>query len=250
MISKEELKRIARETGLSLYQQEKDYLLKLFLYYYYKRFSDAVFKGGTCLKYILGIPRFSEDLDFNVKKPKQVKEQIRTVIGNIGKLGIASYFIKEEMFSDAYTCEIGFHGPLWAGTPQTQNKFRIDAGYRTGTLQKTEWKLVKSEYPETGASFLVLTMAMEEMMAEKLIALQQRHKGRDLYDIWFLKNSGVTINTQLLHKKKEKEGIQGHTITLPTKQEYERDLSRLTTRVIPYEQAKKEIEKMLEDATK
>lgn len=245
MISKEELQKIAMETGLALYQQEKDYLLKLFLFYYYRQFSNAIFKGGTCLKYLLGIPRFSEDLDFNVRKQKQFKEQVHAVLAHISRLGISSYFIKEELFPDAYTCEIGFHGPLWTGTPQTQNKFRIDAGYRMGTLQKPEWKLAKSEYPETGPSFLVLAMAMEEMMAEKIIALQQRRKGRDLYDLWFLKNAGVTLNKKLLQKKKKKEGIQDSGITLPTKQEYERDLSRLTTRIIPYGQVRKEIEELI-----
>jgi predicted nucleotidyltransferase component of viral defense system len=134
MISKEQLNKIAQKTELGLYQQEKEYLLKLFLYFYYKRYQDAVFKGGTCLKFLFGLDRFSEDLDFNIKNSTKFKRQIRTVMKDISGLGINNYFLKEESFEDSYTCEIGFEGPLYKGTKQTQNKFRLDAGYRAGTF--------------------------------------------------------------------------------------------------------------------
>jgi hypothetical protein len=45
LISREQLRDISRRTGLSLYQQEKDYFLKLFLHGYFNRYEDAVFKG-------------------------------------------------------------------------------------------------------------------------------------------------------------------------------------------------------------
>src|SRR3990167_3899012 len=116
MISKEQLNKIANKTGLSLYQQEKDYLLKLFLYFYYKRYQDAIFKGGTCLKYLFGLNRFSEDLDFNIKSPSIMKAQVRAILKEIADVGVESFFIKEETFRESYTCEIGFKGPLFSGT--------------------------------------------------------------------------------------------------------------------------------------
>ncbi len=244
MISKEQLLGIAQQTGWALYQQEKDYMLKLFLYFYYKKFGEAVFKSGTCLKYQLGIPRFSEDLDFNIQKPLIFKEQVKQVLADWTAIGLKSYFMKEELFADAYTCEIGVEGPLFTGTKQTQNKFRIDAGYRTGTLLKPEWKLIKSEYPETEDQFLVLSMALPEILVEKVLALSHRRKGRDLYDIWFMKNAGVVLDKGLLKKKFRREKKK-MTITIPTKQEYERDISRLALKVIPYKQVKKEVEELL-----
>ena len=245
MINKEQLQSIAQQSGLPLYQQEKEYLLKLFLYYYYKRFQDAIFKGGTCLKYLLGIPRFSEDLDFNIIKPTLFKEQVRKVLEDFQKVAISCFFLKEELFEDAYTCELGFYGPLYQGSAQTQNKFRLDAGYRAGTILKPQWKLVKSEYPETEANFLVLTMDIEEMLVEKILALGQRAKGRDIYDIWFLSNAGVVLNKTLFKKKMAKEKIK-RVGNMPSQQEYERDMSRLTSRVVPYYQIKKEVEKLLQ----
>ncbi len=247
MISKEQLNNIAQKTGLDLYQQEKDYMLKLFLYLYYKNYEDAIFKGGTCLKYILGLQRFSEDIDFNIKNPKKFKEQVKKVIDKINQFGIKAYFIKEKIFDESYTCEIGFHGPLYKGSSQTQNKFRIDAGYREGTVIKPEWNMIKSEYPETEDSFLVLNMSLEEIFVEKIIALMTRKKGRDLYDLWFLIKTGVKLNKQLLKTKSEKIDITNLDFKIIiTKKEYERDISRLTNRIIPYEDIKKEIVRLLE----
>ena len=246
MISKEQLQDLASKTGLPLYQQEKDYFLKLFLYFYYKRFKDAVFKGGTCLKYLLGVPRFSEDLDFTILKPKKFKEQVEFILKDFQKLAITCFFLKEEVFEDSYTCELGFHGPLYRGSPQTQNKFRIDAGYRTGILRKPQWELIKSEYPETEENFLALVMDREEIMAEKVMALSHRTKGRDIFDLWFLSHARIALDTQLLREKMKKEKLRNLTFNLPSKQEYERDMSRLTSRVISYEQVKKEVEKLLE----
>jgi Uncharacterized conserved protein len=77
VISIQQLRRIGQKTGLNPYQQEKDYLLKLFLYSYFKKFDDAVFKGGTCIKYLFGLDRFSEDLDFNIIiSPEKFREQV------------------------------------------------------------------------------------------------------------------------------------------------------------------------------
>ena len=249
MISKEQLVKLTKNSNLHLYQQEKEYLLKLFLYFYYKRYQDAVFKGGTCLKFIVGINRFSEDLDFNIKNPTMFKKQVRGVMKDISGLGINTYFLKEEMFEDSYTCEIGFEGPLYRGSKQTQNKFRLDAGYRTETFQKPEWKIIKSEYPETEKNFLVLMMNLEEILVEKVIALTQRKKGRDLYDLWFLINAGVKLNKSVLSKKLKKEKVVIDFKKIVSKKEYERDMSKLTTRVISYEQVKKDVLKFIQNTT-
>lgn len=247
MISKEELNRIASRTWLNLYQQEKDYVLKLFLYFYYKKYDDAVFKGGTCLKYLLGIDRFSEDLNFNIKKVEEFKEQVHTTMQRIKELGINHHFIKEEIFTDSYACTIGVEGPLFAGTAQTQNRFQIDAGYRTGTLEKPEWKIIKSEYPETTQNIMAVIMKVQEILAEKVTALVNRKKGRDLYDIWFMFNANIKLDKNLLKKKAQKEKVTLDFSKICSQQEYERDMSKLTDRVIPYEQVKKEVLQFLRE---
>lgn len=245
MISREQLVEIGKKTGLHLYQQEKDYLLKLFLYSYFRLFDGAVFKGGTCIKYLFGLDRFSEDLDFNLSvSPTEFEQQVRRTLKEMNLIGIVSYFVKRELFEDAYTCVIGFQGPLYAGTKQTRNRFRIDAGKRTGTLKAPEWKLIASEYPETREHFLVYVMNEQEMLTEKICSLLERHKGRDLYDVWFLLKKGVKIDKELLFKKKKTRIL---SLDMPTQQEYERDVEKLTNRIIPYAQVKKDVIQRLKD---
>lgn len=240
MISIQELRKIAKISELNIYQQEKDYLLKLFLYFYYKTFEDAVFKGGTCIKYLYGLPRFSEDLDFNITiSPETFQKQINSTIKKIDLIGLKPYFLKEEKFEDAYACEIGFHGPLYQGTEQTRNKIRIDAGKRIGTIKEPAWKIIPSEYPETKENFLVKTMNEEEILIEKIISLIERNKGRDLYDTWFLLEKGIKINKKLFQKKSKSKKIDLENI--PTEKEYIRDIEKLTYRVIPYNQITKKI---------
>ena len=234
MISRETLQKLCRNTGLHLYQQEKDYLIKLFLFYYYRRFEDAIFKGGTALRYLFDTQRFSEDIDFNINiSPRNFEKQVKAVLFEIELTGINNGYIKKELFDDAYTSEIWFNGPLYKGTKITRNKFRIDAGARGGLIKQPKWDLIRSSYPETKSQFLVKTMDERELLVEKIISMFNRKNGRDLYDVWYLLKSGLVIDNDLL-KQKVPKGLE--MSKFPTKKEYERDMNRLTNRVIPYEQ--------------
>lgn len=247
MISAGQLKKITVQSGLHLYQQEKDYLLKLYLHAYYRRYEDAVFKGGTCLKYLYGLDRFSEDLDFTLTtSPAAFQTQVKAALKELRHVGIETRFSREEVFPDAYTCEIRCRGPRFEGEKHSENKFRIDAGKREGIHRPPHWELIASPYPETGPHFLVLALAQQELLAEKLASLTARNKGRDLYDTWFLIKKGVTIDHALLEEKTGNKNAATHIPdTLPPKNEYERDLQKLTTHAIPYEQVIREIQQAL-----
>ena len=243
MISREELKEYAGSSGLSLYQQEKDYLLKLFLFNYYNSSEDAVFKGGTCIKYLFGLNRFSEDLDFTLKtNPKKFQKQVALTLKKIRKIGIENNFKKQELFRDAFTCEISFKGPLYNNEKHSLNKIRIDAGKRRGIKLKPKWELIESNYPETPKNFLVLALNEEEILAEKISALLSRNKGRDLYDVWFLLKKGVKLKPKLVDRK-----LLSRKLKFPSEKEYNRDLEKLTSKVIPYKQVIEEVKKRIKN---
>ncbi|MFP4050681.1 MAG: nucleotidyl transferase AbiEii/AbiGii toxin family protein [Thermoplasmata archaeon] len=253
MISREKLTDIRKNTSLHLYQQEKDYLIKLFLYNYFKRYDDAVFKGGTCLRYIYGTDRFSEDIDLNLQvKPKEFRKEVKIILEEFDRIGIENSFMKEEIFEDAYTSEIWFYGPLYKGSNQTQNKFRIDAGERGGTLLEPKWKLIDSEYPETKKKFLVQVMDEDELLVEKIITMLTRSKGRDLYDIWYFFLNDKYPDPELFDKKlealfDEKELKNEFSWnSYPTKEEYLRDMERLVPVVKPYSQVVEEVKRLIE----
>ncbi|MBA3045023.1 MAG: nucleotidyl transferase AbiEii/AbiGii toxin family protein [Candidatus Thermoplasmatota archaeon] len=242
MISRAQLASLGRRTGMNLYQQEKDYALKLFLFNYFRRFRGAVFKGGTCIKYLFGTGRFSEDLDFNLLiDPLNFATEVRRTLKELELAGLKSGFIREEVFDDAYTCEIWFHGPLYDGKVQNRNRFRIDAGKRIGLEMEPRWLLIRSEYPETMEQFLVCAMDAREILVEKILALRERRKGRDLYDIWFLLQSGISLDTQLYRKKSGNAIGSG----MVSRAEYERDMKKLTRNPPEYGQLRREVEAAL-----
>lgn len=254
MISREMLRDISKKTSLHLYQQEKDYLIKLFLFNYFRRYDSAVFKGGTCLRYLYGTERFSEDIDLNLTiHPKQFKKEVEKILKEFENVGVDNGFIKEEVFEEAYTCEIWFHGPLYEGTNQTQNKFRLDAGERGGTLLEPRWILIDSEYPETRNKFLVQSMDEDELLVEKIITLLTRSKGRDLYDVWYLLMSDMEVSAELFEEKWKsllgEYGIQDDFSwdSYPSKDEYIEDMERLVPKVVPYSQVMSEVKSQVED---
>ncbi len=250
MISRGSLTEINKGSHLHLYQQEKDYLIKLFLYNYFRKYDSAVFKGGTCLRYILGTDRFSEDIDLNLDiEPEEFKKEVRKILNEFNKVGIENGFIKEEVFEEAYTCEIWFYGPLYQDTNQTRNKFRIDAGERGGILLEPEWRLIESEYPETKEKFLVQVMDEDELLVEKIITMLTRSKGRDLYDIWYFILNDKVPDPKLFEEKfimlMDGEGIKNEFSwnSYPSKEQYDRDMEKLVPQVIPYRQVKNKVEK-------
>jgi len=81
-------------------------------------------------------------------------------------------------------------------------------------------------------------------LVEKIISLMNRNKGRDLFDVWFLLEKNVEINKNLFYKKTtSKFKLE----KIPTKQEYERDIEKLSDRVIPYNQIIQTMKKRLEN---
>lgn len=239
MITARQLRTIGKKSGLTLYQQEKDYMLKLFLYSYFRRFDDAVFKGGTCMRYLFGLDRFSEDLDFNLPAPpEKFRVQIERTLKDLMGMGIETRFIKKEIFEESFTCKIGFHGPLYRGTEQTTNRIGIDAGKRTGTIKEPVWRLIGSEYPETGEHFLVRVMDEQEIAVEKIMALMERG---DLYDVWFMLGKGVTVDRELFERK----GAQMDWSRTPSEREYNRDMEKLTGRIVPFRQVVSDVREKL-----
>ena len=257
MMSREQLKNISKGTSLHLYQQEKDYLIKLFLFNYFRRYDNAVFKGGTCLRYLFGTDRFSEDIDLNLRtSPNTFRKEVQKVLDEFERLGIESGFINEEVFEDAYTSEIWFYGPLYDGSNQTQNKFRLDAGRRGGILKEPRWRLIASEYPETKDKFLVQVMDEDELFVEKIITMLTRSKGRDLYDVWYFLMNEMVPDPDLFERKLttlKEEGVLKEEFkwdSYPSEKEYQRDLKRLVSVLVPYSQVIEEVKDEVEDLRK
>lgn len=130
--------------------------------------SPTVLKGGTALLLIYGLNRFSEDLDFDSTKPLNLDGRINDAAQK-QNITIESIKLKKE-------------------TPTTKRYiifYESDEG--SGRL-KIETSFRISEIPMQDITVIdgVKTYRIENLISQKLEALDGRSKVRDIYDVNYL----------------------------------------------------------------
>ncbi len=176
---------------------EKDYLVNLLLKMISvnKISNELEFKGGTALYMFHGLDRFSEDLDFTyIGKNRKIGEQIDSFMDPVIWDFSLSYGISKNkgnvMVRDDHgdvsgiRTELFAEGPLFGSTGM-RHKIKIDISMRNDTIMKPEAAKMVSRYGDIG-TILVYKMPIEEILSEKLCAIVERIKARDLYDAYFM----------------------------------------------------------------
>lgn len=200
MISRKELEAFGKMLGFNAYQAEKDYLQHAFLSSIYSVSSNEfVFKGGTALQKVYGLNRFSEDLDFTFDSPADPQPFIgKAVAGNraFTETAIASMHSKGLSF----TAKLKLKGPLFSGSERSLQTIYVEASLREKPLLKTVTRSIVPPYTDL-PPYIAVTMAPEEILAEKIRAALTRSKARDLYDLWFLLRKGIRFDSALADRK-------------------------------------------------
>lgn len=200
MIDRREILDAASRFSLNPHVVEKDYALGWALagiYAHPELASSWVFKGGTCLKKCyFETYRFSEDLDFTLRDVAHIDEAfLRRVFGEI------SEWIYEQSGltfpADQQRFEI-LTNPR--GNPSCQGRlsYRGPVSPTSGGLPRIKLDLTADErlvldpvslsifHPYSDApdgGITVLSYAYEEAFGEKVRALAERTRPRDLYDV-------------------------------------------------------------------
>lgn len=236
MLSKITLQDIARLTRLKLHQQEKHYIQTLILNSLYAFITDElVFKGGTALFFSVGLPRFSEDLDFTAVKEVDFSLLAEKIHTDLELLGIENEVRKRERSPVSFSFKIAAKGPLF--TQEIERCFvDIEISTREEVAQKTV-KELRPVYPDV-PPFTILLMGEEEIVAEKIRAIMARSKARDVYDLYFLLQKNVAASLPLIEKKlayyKKKFTLQEFIKKLNEKESFwEAELKSLVLGVLP-----------------
>jgi len=197
-------------------QLEKDYLLNLMLKVIsLNKISQSLeLKGGTALYLFHGLDRFSEDLDFSYIGKKEALANIDSLTEPVIHDFSLSYkiskskgnvVIRNENGIESTRSEFFVEGPLFGKTGK-RYKIKLDISTRNDLLMKPEQAVLASKYSDIG-TMLLYKMPLQEMLAEKLCAISERAKARDLYDVYFLlKYKGLKYEESLVAKKFEKRG--------------------------------------------
>ena len=197
MISREELKRMAGKNSVEAIL-ERDYVMGWILKYIYEQdiLRDIlVFKGGTALrKAYFDDYRFSVDLDFTASgyvSEEILKKGFENIIKDLeyesGMELIDIEFIKtrDEYNEEAFEIKIPFIGPrLQRFSPQ---KIKVQVTrYEKIFLIPAERQLIHQYSDKRYCKAKLKVYRIEEIIGEKLRALHQRIRPRDLYDLYYL----------------------------------------------------------------
>lgn len=144
--------------------------------------KNLVFKGGTALRLAYNSPRFSEDLDFSIIKEVSFKD-FKNLIENL----CSKY--KEIELSDLSNKRYTFFALLKIREDFLSQRFsiKIEVSKRKfSSSQKPGFEPSLLKSPILPISIFFNVMSLETTLENKLRAVKERIKSRDLFDIWFV----------------------------------------------------------------
>jgi predicted nucleotidyltransferase component of viral defense system len=216
MIDKNEIITLAKALSLRPDTIEKDYVLSWILWGIYNDADLApkwVFKGGTSLKKcFFETFRFSEDLDFTIidhthlsteflhEKFNAITSIIHDQVGIEFSNALFKFDIIEKTTGKlSIQGKIHYRGPI--GSSRRFNSIKLDLTNDEIIVLNTKKMEVYHPYSDMPKnSIFANCYAFEEVIAEKIRALGQRARPRDLYDvIHFFRNKEMIENPLLVY---------------------------------------------------
>jgi predicted nucleotidyltransferase component of viral defense system len=232
LIDKREILEFSREFGLNANVVEKDYVIGWVLWGISSHPDlgpSWVFKGGTCLKKCyFETYRFSEDLDFTLPGSDSLEGEflsgvfsgIADLVYETAGIEIPKETIRFEVYENprggiSAQGKIGYRGPMQKRGDLP--RIKLDLTTDEVLVLDPELREVHHPYsdrPENGIH--VRCYSFEEVFAEKMRALAERERPRDLYDVVHLyRHDEVRPNRALVLSTLEKKcSFKG--ITLPS----------------------------------
>lgn len=186
-------------------------------------FQEAAFYGGTALRILYGLDRYSEDMDFSLLKPypgfnfEKYGESLKREIESFGfsvsfeprnrnkDNPIASAFLKSNTFSELISIQAPEN--VVKIVPKGQIlKIKIEVDTDPPPCFETEMKFHLSPIP-----FSVRTYSLPDLFAGKIHAVlcrrwKRRTKGRDWYDLIWYVSRGTMVNLVHLEKRMKQTG--------------------------------------------
>jgi predicted nucleotidyltransferase component of viral defense system len=199
VISRQEILDFSREFGIRANIVEKDYVLYWILAgiaNHPELGSNWIFKGGTCLKKCyFETYRFSEDLDFTLSKKEHINQNflqlvfsmIADWIIDVSGVEIPKNFIRFDIFENprgimSAQGRISYRGPLQPHDPLP--RIKLDLSTDEILVLPSAKQTVHHPYTDKQAEDVFIDCyCYEELFAEKIRALTERLRPRDLYDV-------------------------------------------------------------------
>lgn len=187
MIDQDQIRKLAVKYQTSELNTVREYLQHLFLSYFYQQSQagSVYFKGGTALRFVYHSPRFSEDLDFsaNYENVSEVENNLLEVLAKIEKENIQATLQEAKTTTGGYLSIIDF---MVFGQ---QIPIRIEISFRE-KKNKGDLVTITSDFIPP---YTMMVLTKDQLIAQKMQALQARKKARDFYDLYFILRKQLPI---------------------------------------------------------
>lgn len=238
MLSLEYLLEEAKSNGLPILKKRgvlREYLQVIILNSIFKHNlgKSMFFTGGTAMRFFYNMPRFSEDLDFdtpglNFDDFREISEWVKKGLLKEG----FSPEVSSEKKGNVYVTELHFKDIM--ETYKITDKRGMDLMVKI-EVYKPSWDLrsesdVLSLY---GYNFSSILLEKGLLFSEKLCALVNRNRGRDIYDTLFMLRKRFPFNEDVLAANKIK-GSPKDIILNHLKSLSEKELKFLADQVKPF----------------
>lgn len=179
-------------------------------------FKKAAFYGGTCLRIIYGLKRFSEDMDFTLLEKDRdfnIEDYFPAIITEFKALGRDVTITKKDKktFGSVESAFLKDTTEVYDPSLSTEKRLKIKIEVDTMPPLKfeTEQKLLLQPF-----AFMIRCLTLPDLFAGKMHALvfrnwKNRIKGRDWYDFdWYVRN-GVKLDFAHLQERiREFNGVE------------------------------------------
>lgn len=178
-------------------------------------FSDAVFHGGTCLRIIYGMNRFSEDLDFFLKQanPGSTWQKYLDRISKDALMEGIHFDIRDKSKPEAAVKKV------FLNTDSIGKDFLLDLPFERDNRKLIKVKLEIDTNPPSGSSYEtryitfpvttpITTQTLESGFGMKIGALLCRKytKARDWYDLIWYVSKKIVPDLRLLQNALDQQG--------------------------------------------
>lgn len=198
---------MAKKEGIPLNKKRaiiREYLQVNFLKFLYsqKETKNLHFIGGTSLRILHDLDRFSENLDFDNKglKEKDLKRLFNWSLGMLRKQGLEIDFSFKMIKKDQGRGHIKFGGGLLedlgiSAHPQEKLTIKIELTIPVWHVEREVVLMRKFDCTE-----YIVTNTQETILAQKSLALLYRKspRARDIYDIYWLLSRNILPNLKTL----------------------------------------------------
>lgn len=187
--------------------------------YQQRESRDMIFQGGTAIRWCYGGNRFSEDLDFvtplTIEKVGTVldaaqKGMERVMISHFGT-GVLTVTEKKSR-PNSFKCFLNFHPE--SSREKISVKFEVEGlvphqlpesqKHILSGLPSVAYLIAGGDFRVPRPSAVIVTETPQEIISDKVRSLLERRylKGRDLFDVWYLRNVlNTAVNIEIIERK-------------------------------------------------